>query len=130
MPITNAELSKHQRPPVDEQRGGAARGAGGTTLVAMRLPTPYVKKPAEKRKQRFGRSDARSSQGDRLAGRSNGWRRLPGASAKWPWSVIRDPQMRRLASEVDAAQGSCQGGAMTTHHPTRLHPTTRLIWRG
>src|SRR4051794_13497199 len=45
--------------------------------------------PQGKGRQRFGRSDARWSPGERLAGRSSGWRRVSGPRAKCPWSLLR-----------------------------------------
>src|SRR3954471_5960392 len=44
--------------------------------------------PQGKGRQRFGRSDARWSPGERLAGRSSGWRRVSGPRAKCPWSLL------------------------------------------
>src|SRR3954454_11308638 len=45
--------------------------------------------PQGKGRQRFGRSDARWSPGERLAGRSSGWRPVSGPRAKCPWSLLR-----------------------------------------
>src|SRR5881275_1968099 len=49
MPITKAELSSISAAPVTSNAVEPLRSAERTTPVAMRLPTPYDKKPARKR---------------------------------------------------------------------------------
>src|SRR5215218_7503801 len=49
MPITNAELSSISAAPVTNNAVEPLRSAERTMPVAMRLPTPYAKKPARKR---------------------------------------------------------------------------------
>src|SRR5919112_3170888 len=49
MPITNAELRSISAAPVTNNAVEPLRSAERTIPVAMRLPTPYVKKPARKR---------------------------------------------------------------------------------
>src|SRR3954447_6297123 len=49
MPITNAELSSISAAPVTNNAVEPLRSAERTLPVAMRLPTPYAKKPARKR---------------------------------------------------------------------------------
>src|SRR4051794_14319320 len=49
MPITNAELSSISAAPVANNAVEPLRSAERTMPVAMRLPTPYAKKPARKR---------------------------------------------------------------------------------
>src|SRR5947209_3787996 len=49
MPITNAELSSISAAPVTNNAMELLRSSERTMPVAMRLPTPYAKKPARKR---------------------------------------------------------------------------------
>src|SRR3954470_10618680 len=49
IPITNAELSSISAGPVTNNAVEPLRSAERTMPVAMRLPTPYAKKPARKR---------------------------------------------------------------------------------
>src|SRR4051812_50044086 len=49
MPITNAELSSISAAPVTNNAVEPLRSPERTMGVAMRLPTPYAKKPARKR---------------------------------------------------------------------------------
>src|SRR3954470_2328291 len=49
MPITNAELSSISAAPVTNNAVEPLRSPERTMPVAMRLPTPYAKKPARKR---------------------------------------------------------------------------------
>src|SRR3954447_19143479 len=49
MPITNAELSSISAAPVTNNAVELLRSSERTMPVAMRLPTPYAKKPARKR---------------------------------------------------------------------------------
>src|SRR5690349_11669772 len=49
MPITNAELSSISAAPVTNNAVEPLRSAERAMPVAMRLPTPYAKKPARKR---------------------------------------------------------------------------------
>src|SRR3954452_12744686 len=49
MPITNAELSSISAAPVTNNAVEPLRSAERTMPIAMRLPTPYAKKPARKR---------------------------------------------------------------------------------
>src|SRR5947209_5039518 len=53
MPITNAELSSISAAPVTNNAVELLRSPERTTPVAMRLPTPYAKKPARKRTPTF-----------------------------------------------------------------------------
>jgi hypothetical protein len=83
--------------------------------------------PQGKGPQRFGRSDARWSPGERLAGMS-GWKRVSAARAKWPWSVIQSTN-----ATFCVGSGWCPGaasGAMTTTttHTTPDTPSDRQEW--
>src|SRR3954447_13657168 len=49
MPITNAELSSISAAPVTNNAVELLRSPERTMPVAIRLPTPYAKKPARKR---------------------------------------------------------------------------------
>src|ERR1700709_1159930 len=49
MPITNAELSSINAAPVTNNAVELLRSSERTMPVAMRLPTPYAKKPARNR---------------------------------------------------------------------------------
>lgn len=79
--------------------------------------------PQGKGPQRFGRSDARWSPGERLAGRSSGWTRVRGPGAKWPVNI---------QSTFYVGSGWCPGAASGTMTTTMRDatPETRLIASG
>src|SRR3954454_11255848 len=68
MPITNAELSSISAAPVTNNAVEPLRSAERTMPVAMRLPTPYAKKPARKRTPTI-RAVRRTLE----SGRTTGW---------------------------------------------------------
>jgi hypothetical protein len=84
--------------------------------------------PQGKGPQRFGRSDARWSPGERLAGRSSGWRRVSGPRANWPWSVIQSAN-----ATFCVGIGCCPGaasGAMASTTSQTTSDTRRIASSG
>src|SRR3954447_7538228 len=101
MPITNAELSSISAAPVTNNAVEPLRSPERTMPVAMRLPTPYAKKPRKEK-------DPNDSGGPTHAGVwANDWRggRVVGGGdrveAQNGHGQSSNPQLRRLASEVD-----------------------------
>src|SRR3954454_8549546 len=80
--------------------------------------------PQGKGPQRFGRSDARWSPRERLAGRSSRRRRVSRPGAKWPWSVIQSANATACVGSGCGPGAASDAMTTTTSHPT---PDTRLI---
>src|SRR3954454_21413645 len=118
-------VEQHQRGAGDEQRGGAAAVIGADD--ARRYEVAYAI-CQEARKE----EDSNDSRGPTHAGvRANDWRggRVVGGGhrvqAQNGHGQSSNPQMRRLASEVDGAPGAASDAmTATTSHTT---PDTRLI---
>src|SRR4051794_41762114 len=72
MPITNAELSSISAAPVTNNAVEPLRSPERTMGVAMRLPTPYAKKPARKRTP-TSRAVRRTLESGRTTGGGGEW---------------------------------------------------------
>src|SRR3954453_17356143 len=72
MPITNAELSSISAAPVTNNAVELLRSPERTIPVAMRLPTPYAKKPARKRTPTI-RAVRRTAESGRTTGGEVEW---------------------------------------------------------
>src|SRR3954447_10466474 len=122
MPITNAELSSISAAPVTNNAVELLRSSERTIPVAMRLPTPYAKKPARKRTPTI-RAVRRTLESGRTTGGEVAWLE---AGFRSKMAIVSHPvrtQMRRVASEVDdARQPPAALLTTTTSHAT---PDTR-----
>src|SRR3954462_1845596 len=127
MPITNAELSSISAAPVTNNAVEPLRSPERTMSVAMRLLRHMPRSPQGKGPQRFGRSDARWSPGERLEGRSSGRRRVSRPGAKWPWSVVQSANATACVGRGWGPGAASDAMTTTTSHPT---PDTRLIASG
>src|SRR3954454_15754817 len=103
MPITNAELSSISAAPVTNNVVELLRSSERTMPVAMRLPTPYAKKPARKRTPTI-RAVRRTLEPGRRTGGEVAWLEAGLRSATAMVSHPVRTQVRRVASEVDGAR--------------------------
>src|SRR3954447_25485094 len=89
MPITNAELSSINAAPVTNNAVEPLeplRSAELTLPVAMRLPTPYARKPARKRTPTI-RAVRRTLESGRTTGREVAGLEVEGLEVEW-WAAV------------------------------------------
>src|SRR3954447_9392552 len=118
MPITNAELSSISAAPVTNNAVEPLRSAELTMPVAMRLPTPYAKKPARKRTPTI-RAVRRTLESGRTTGVEVEWLEAGfGSTREMSMGVTQSAN-----ATFCVGSGGCPGaasGAMTT---TTSHAT-------
>src|SRR3954465_6588866 len=120
MPVTNAELSSISAARGPTNAVEPLRSPERTMPVAMRLPTPYAKKPARKRTPTI-RAVRRTLESGRTTGGGVAWLE---AGFRSNMAMVSHPvrtQMRRVASEVDGARQP--PAALLTSTTATLHPT-------
>src|SRR4051812_32240169 len=117
MPITNAELSSISAAPAPNNAVEPLRSSERTMPTAMRLPTPYVKKPARKRAPTIralrrtpesGRTTG--GEGERVEAGDRAPRQKPAGAAGWGLGKKISPSLpllrRRWGYRV-LAQNAC-----------------------
>src|SRR3954453_24122376 len=125
MPITNAELSSISAAPVTNNVVELLRSSERTMPVAMRLPTPYAKKPARKRTPTI-RAVRRTLESGRTTGGEVAWLEA-GIASRRKMAMVSHP-IRKCDGlrRKWIVTGSCQRRDDYYHEPpyTR-HPADR-----
>src|SRR6476646_1834232 len=129
MPITNAELSSISAAPVTNSAVEPLRSAEETMPVAMRLPTPYAKKPARKRTPTI-RAVRRTLESGRTTGGDVEWLAAGIGSSRKKKAMVSDPVHERDDLRRKwMVPGSCQRRDDYYHEPRyRRHPADCQGW--
>src|SRR3954449_11669950 len=128
MPITNAELSSISAAPVTNNAVEPLRSAERTMPIAMRLPTPYVKKPARKRTPTI-RAVRRTLESGRTTGGEVEWLEAGSGSTRKMAMVSHPVRKCDVLRRKWMVPGSRQRRDDYYHEPhyTR-HPADRQEW--
>src|SRR5215213_6275733 len=128
MPITNAELSSISAAPVTNNAVEPLRSAERTMPIAMRLPTPYAKKPARKRTPTI-RAVRRTLESGRTSGGEVEWLEAGIASRRKMAMVSRPIRKCDGLRRKWMVTGSCQRRDDYYHErPYTRPPADRQQW--